>query len=290
MDTLGDLYLSAVLARDAVEPLEEAILLLRGSLETDPTNRDYQRQLAMRLLTQGAAYTRVARKSEAVAPMEEAVALRQALLASDPTVVYHQAQLASALGYLGIACYSAGRASESIEALQTAMALYRWLVDSDPTNATYQRDLGTLQRFPGVVFTVARRGDGASCASFCNTALGWRSSSLLIRSLASARRCHMCNTLPWQRRVVDHGSTKVIREDAPFAPATDPQIPQFAESAGRHSRRSGCWHVPPASVSAMLILAPDAHRLAECLRRAVLRWRSASAQRWRWCHCCPGSR
>lgn len=152
LGNLGAIYLSADLARDAVELLEEAVLLLRGLLGTDPTNPDYRRQLAGQLVTQSVAYMSVARASDAVASAEEAVALRQALLASDPTVAYHQRELAFEFGSLGATYYKAGRASESIGALQSAISLYRRLVDFDPANAAYQRELGIRLREIGIAF------------------------------------------------------------------------------------------------------------------------------------------
>jgi hypothetical protein len=49
-----------------------------------------------------------------------------------------------------------------------------------------------------------------------------RSSSLLIRSLARADPPHVQH-LAWRRRAVDHGSTRMIREDAPFVPVLTPR-------------------------------------------------------------------
>jgi hypothetical protein len=73
-------------------------------------------------------------------------------------------------------------------------------------------------RSPGVrslLHDVARK---YRVESFCNTSPWvWCSSSLLIRTLANADPPHVQHRA-WRRRVVDHGSTRVIREDVLFVP------------------------------------------------------------------------
>ena len=49
----------------------------------------------------------------------------------------------------------------------------------------------------------------------------WCSLSSLIRSLVHADRPHVQH-LSWQRRVVDHGSTRMVREDVLFVPVLTP--------------------------------------------------------------------
>ena len=52
----------------------------------------------------------------------------------------------------------------------------------------------------------------------------WCSLSSLIRSLVHADRPHVQH-LSWQRRVVDHGSTRMLREDVQFVPVLTPTEP-----------------------------------------------------------------
>ncbi len=77
--------------------------------------------------------------------------------------------------------------------------------------------------FSGGRLTVARCGAGASCGELLqHITRVWRSSSLLIRSLARADLPHVQH-FTRRRRLVDHGSTRMIREGVPFAPALTPR-------------------------------------------------------------------
>ncbi len=77
--------------------------------------------------------------------------------------------------------------------------------------------------FSGGRQAVARRGTAAFCGELLqHISRVRRSLSLLIRSLAHADPPHVQH-LAWRRRVVDHGSTRTIREDAPFVPVSTPR-------------------------------------------------------------------
>ena len=83
--------------------------------------------------------------------------------------------------------------------------------------------VSSLAPFSRGRLAVARRGAGASCGELLqHISPVWCSSSLLIRSLARAGPPHVQH-LAWRRRVVDRGSTRTIREDAPFVLVLTPR-------------------------------------------------------------------
>jgi hypothetical protein len=78
--------------------------------------------------------------------------------------------------------------------------------------------VGSYELSPGVARLSWDVALGHSRESFCNMPPRvWCSLSLPLRSLAVADPPHVQH-LTWRRRVVDHGSTRMIREDVRFVP------------------------------------------------------------------------
>ena len=102
----------------------------------------------------------------------------------------------------------------------------------------------TASMFSGGRQAVARRGAAASCGELLqHISRVRRSLSLLIRSLARADPPHVQH-LAWRRRVVDHGSTRTIREDARFVPVLTPRESMVVLDACRRNQpvpRLAAW-------------------------------------------------
>jgi hypothetical protein len=76
--------------------------------------------------------------------------------------------------------------------------------------------VGSYELSPGVLCLSHVVAPDARREAFCNTSPWvWCSLSLLLRSLTVTDPPHVQH-LTWRRRVVDHGSTRIIREDVLF--------------------------------------------------------------------------
>jgi tetratricopeptide (TPR) repeat protein len=168
------------------------LAISRKLAEQDPSNADWQRELAMALSRIGDVLQSEGNLSEAYIVYQESLAIRRRLVDQEPSNAGWQRGLAVTSSRIGGILEAQGLLRAAKAAFEDSMAILRHLTEQDPTNADWQRNLAAVHSNLGDVLESqgnlreAEASFGESLAIFRRLALQDPSNSGWKRGLAAA--------------------------------------------------------------------------------------------------------
>jgi DNA-binding CsgD family transcriptional regulator/Flp pilus assembly protein TadD len=138
---LGDVFRTKGRLDDALTAFHEALAIVKLLTATDPSNADWQRDLAVAHSKIGDIAQAQGRLDDALTAFHEALAIVKLLTATDPSNADWQRDLAVAHSKIGDIAQAQGRLEDALNAFYEVLAISQRLAATDPSNADWQRDL-----------------------------------------------------------------------------------------------------------------------------------------------------
>ncbi|HEU4404118.1 MAG TPA: toll/interleukin-1 receptor domain-containing protein [Polyangiaceae bacterium] len=146
--------------------------------ERDPSDAQWQRDLALSYEWLGDLYAETGRVDDALGAFQHRVTIFQKLVGADPYSFQRRRDLSACHKRLGDAYARAGRVDDALGAFRSGLAVCKALAEHDPTKAEWQHDLDDAY---------ARLGDLCLATGQVDEALGALRSSVAVRQALAER-------------------------------------------------------------------------------------------------------
>jgi len=233
MAKLATAELASGNAQAALDRNREMVELAEQMVASDPSNKQWQRDLAVLELRVGDAQVKLGHRDEAIALFQRSLATRRRLLDLDPMNLERQHDVAVAAERIGEQALDRGELATARDSFEANLAIYRQLAARDPSNADHVEaiaitegkleELASKQRDTGAALRHAR------AMLDLMMSLGARDPSNLSRQ-ASTALAHesVARHLAEQRRFADalaaYGLANVIRTSLVAASPANPEL------------------------------------------------------------------
>jgi tetratricopeptide (TPR) repeat protein len=138
---LGDVLHSKGRLDDAVAAFHEGLAIYKRLAATDPSNTDWQHDLACAHSRVGDIAQTQGRFDDALTAFQEDLAISKRLAATDPSNAGWQRDLAVAHSRVGDIAQVQGHLDDALTAFQEYLAISKRLAATDPSNGRWQREL-----------------------------------------------------------------------------------------------------------------------------------------------------
>ena len=142
-------------SQDSLIACRESQAIWQTLADADPTDAEFQRNLASSHNNIGNLLRATGRSAEAHGEYEAGLAIWKRVVVANPTVIQFQSHLASAYNNIGLLLKERGKRVDALKAYQSALATRQTLADANPTDAKLQADLVYSQYNMGMLLREA---------------------------------------------------------------------------------------------------------------------------------------